>query len=199
MDFNKETNEIKDKKLERKVKGSLYPSEREIELYRKRFVEGANLLGRTGLLYQVDMRNTANIGTDSYYAHLDPVEVSYYLIQNPKLKTLQKLGWNVEDNQTKPILCYLTFQDAEGNDIDPSEGAILEVSYRINPQKMKYKPEKFDIVASQIDFEMNMFICNLVPHRERTEPVNEASTPQDPINENKWFKRDVIYPEDKKD
>lgn len=188
-----------DKKTGRKVRGRLYPSEREIELYRERFVEGANQTGRTGLLYQVDWDNTENIGTDSYYQHLAPVEVSYYLIENPKLKQLQKLGWNVEDSSTKPMLCYLTFKDSRGDDIDPTEGAILEVSYRSTNHKMDYKPEKFDILASKVDFELNMFICNLVPHREITKPVNEAPTPQDPINENRWFNRELVFPEDKKD
>lgn len=190
---------MEEKKIERKVRGTLYPSEREIELYRTRFVEGANQTGRTGLLYQVDDSNSENIGTDSYYSYLAPVEVSYYLVQNPKLKVLQKLGWNPEDKDTKPMVCYLTFKDSRGNDIDPSEGAILEVSYRYTNHKMKYKSEKFDILASTVDFELNMFICNLVPHREVAKPVNEAPTPQDPINENKWFNRELIFPEDKKD
>ena len=39
---------------DKKVRGKLYPSAREIELYRRRFVEGATLQGRSGLLYQVD-------------------------------------------------------------------------------------------------------------------------------------------------
>ena len=29
-------------------------------------------------------------------------------------------------------------------------------------------------------------------------PYTENNTSQDPINENKWFKRDIIYPEDKR-
>ena len=191
--------EVENKKIERKVRGSLYPSEREIELYRTRFVEGANQVGRTGQLYQVDDSNTVNVGTDSFYAHLAPVEVSYFLVENPTLKQLQRFGWNVEDRETKPILCYLTFKDARGNDINPSEGAILEISYRSTNHKMKYTSEKFDILASKVDFELNMFICNLVPHRKRTKPVNEAPRPQDPVNENKWFDRELIYPEEKKD
>lgn len=188
-----------DKDNKRRVRGSLYPSEREIELYRTRFIEGANQLGRIGLLYQVDWDNTHNVGTDSYYNHFAPVEVSYYLVENPQPKLLQKIGWNVEDNSTKPMLCYLTFKDARGDDIDPSEGAILEISYRNTNHKMKYKSEKFDILASKVDFDLNMFICNLVPHRDLTKPVNEVSTPQDPINENKWFNRELVFPEDKRD
>lgn len=188
-----------EEKTGRRVRGTLYPSEREIELYRQRFVEGANQRGRKGLLYQVDTKNTNNVGTDSYYAHIAPVEVSYYLIENPRLKILQRFGWNVEDGGTKPMLCYLTFKDSRGNDIDPSEGAILEVSYRAQSHNMRYKSEKFDILGAKIDFEMNMFICNLVPHRERTKPVSEAPRPQDPVNENKWFDRELIFPEDKKD
>ena len=37
----------------RKTRGSLYPSEREIEYYRRNFVEGANQRGRPGLLDEV--------------------------------------------------------------------------------------------------------------------------------------------------
>ena len=180
----------------RKTRGSLYPSEREIEYYRKNFVEGANQRGRTGLLYQVDDEQTKNIGTDSYYIHKKPVEVSYYLIENPRQKHLQKIGWNPEDKNHKPIICYLTYQDSDGNDIEPTEGAILEVSARANPHFNKYKTNKFDIVGVQVDFEMNMFICNLVPHREITKPINPTPTSQDPINENKWFDRKINYPEE---
>lgn len=177
----------------RKTRGSLYPSEREIEYYRRNFVEGANQIGRTGLLYQVDDELTKNIGTDSYYTHKKPVEVSYYLIENPRQKHLQKIGWNPEDKQSKPILCYLTFKDSEGHDIYPSEGAILEVSARQTPHDMQYVANKFDILAAKVDFEMNMFICNLVPHREYAKPQSELASSEDPVNENKWFKRDIVY------
>lgn len=180
----------------KKTKGKLYPSEREIELYRKRFVEGAQMLGRSGYLSQVDFSNTKIIGTDTEYVHLPKVPVSYYLIERPKLKHLHAFGWNPEDKQHKPILCYLTFKDANDNDITPSEGAILEISARQTPHDNIYKTNKFDIVGVQVDFEMNMFICNLVPHREKQKPINPVPTSQDPINENKWFNREVNYPEE---
>ena len=180
----------------KKTKGKLYPSEREIELYRKRFVEGAQMLGRSGYLSQVDFSNTKILGTDTEYVHLPKVPVSYYLIERPKLKHLHAFGWNPEDKQHKPILCYLTFKDSDGNDIEPTEGAILEVSARANPHFSKYKTNMFDIVGVQVDFEMNMFICNLVPHRNRQKPVSPVPTSQDPINENKWFNRDINYPEE---
>ena len=125
-------------------------------------------------------------------------EIELNLIENPRQKHLQKIGWNPEDKQSKPIICYLTYKDSDGHDIYPSEGAILEVSARQTPHDMQYIANKFDIVAAKVDFEMNMFICNLVPHREYAQPVNETETSQDPINENKWFKRDIIYPEDKR-
>ena len=182
----------------KKTKGKLYPSEREIELYRQRFVEGAQMLGRSGLLHQVDTSRTKNFGTDAEYIYLPEVPISYYLIERPKLKHLQAFGWNVEDKQHKPILCYLTFQDSKGNNINPTEGAILEVSARHAPHSTAYISNKFDIVGVQVDFEMNMFICNLVPHRKKMKPVNPVPTSQDPINENKWFNRDVNYPEELK-
>ena len=180
----------------KKTKGKLYPSEREIELYRKRFVEGAQMLGRSGYLSQVDFSNTKILGTDTIYNYLPKVPVSYYLIERPKLKHLHAFGWNPEDKQHKPILCYLTFKDANDNDINPSEGAILEISARQTPHDNIYKTNKFDIVGVQVDFEMNMFICNLVPHREIQKPVKPVPTSQDPINENKWLNRKVNYPEE---
>ena len=176
-----------------KVKGSLYPSERETELYRTYFVEGANLQGRVGLLHQVD--TTKNINTDSSYTYLQAVEVSYYLVDRPKLKQLQRFGWNPEDKEHMPIICYLTFKDIKGNDILPSEGAVLEVSSRVQPHLKEYASKKFDIVGVQVDFEMNMFICNLVPHRERLKPAQPLPTPGDPINEIRWFTEKVNYPE----
>lgn len=180
----------------KKTKGKLYPSEREIELYRQRFVEGAQMLGRSGYLHQVDFSRSNNIGTDTEYYHLPEVPVSYYLIERPKLKQLQIFGWNPEDKQHKPILCYLTFKDSNNKDINPTEGAILEVSARQTPHKSNYATNKFDIVGVQVDFEMNMFICNLVPHRKKMKPVNPVPTSQDPINENKWLNRKVNYPEE---
>ena len=48
--------------MAKKVRGSLYPSFREIELYRKNFVEGANLQGRSGLLYEV--QDIEQVNTD---------------------------------------------------------------------------------------------------------------------------------------
>lgn len=183
--------------MQNKVKGSLFPSEREVELYRKRFVEGANLMGRLGLLHQVDQ--TKNIGTDSYYNYLEAVEVSYYLIENPKIKLLQKFGWNPDDKDHKPIICYLTFKDSKNNDISPSEGAILEVSVRKDPHTKEYMSRKFNIVGVNVDFDMNMFICNLVPYRERLKPYKSLPTPEDPLNENKWFDRKINFPESVKE
>lgn len=181
----------------RRVKGKLYPSEKEVELYRSFFVEGANQLGRIGYLHQVD--TTKNINTDSYYTYLQPVEVSYYLVEKPKLKHLQKLGWDDDDKEHMPILCYLTFKDTKGRDISPSEGAILEISARVTPHNKSYESKMFDIVGVQVDFEMNMFICNLVPHREKAKPLNPLPTKEDPINENRWFDNRLLYPDNVED
>lgn len=179
-----------------KTKGKLYPSEREIELYRKRFVEGAQLLGRSGLLYQVKGNDTKILGTDEQFEYLTPVTVNYYLVERPKLKQMLSFGWNPEDKNHKPILCYLTFKDSDGNNINPTEGSILELSARQVPHLNNYQTNKFEIEATQVDFEMNMFICNLVPYREHIKPLHELPTSQDPINENKWFDRKINYPKE---
>ena len=176
-------------------RGKLYPSFKEIEMYRKNFVEGANLQGRSGLLYQVN--NSTQINTDEYYTWKSPVEVSYYLIDNPKKSMLLKLGWNVEDKDNKPIVCYLTFKDSNNNPINPSEGAILEISARLDPHNgLSYQTEKFDIVKVSTDYDLALFICNLAPHREQLNPINPGPTEIDMTNENRFFDRKLIGEDD---
>lgn len=177
-----------------KSTGKLMPSFREIELYRKRFEEGANLQGRNGLLYQV--QDTKSINTDNTYTYKTPVTVSYYLIENPKKSVLLKLGWYTEDSDSKPIVCYLTYLDSEGKPIYPSEGAILEISTRLNPHTQEYQTVQFDIVKVQTDYELAMFICNLAPHRTQLKPVNPVQIPLDIINENRFLNRKLIGEED---
>lgn len=179
----------------KKPRGKLYPSFREIEMYRKNFVEGANLQGRTGYLYQVDTE--AQKITDEYYTWKTPVEISYYLVENPKKSILLKYGWYVEDQETQPILCYLTFKDVDNKPISPSEGAIVEISTRFNPHDgNSFITQKFDIVKVSTDYDLAMFICNLAPHRDKVTPVNPVPTPNDPANENRWFNRKLIGEED---
>lgn len=175
----------------KKPRGKLYPSFKEIELYRKNFVEGANLQGRSGYLYEVD--SIEQINTDEYYNWKSPVVVSYYLVENPKKSTLLKLGWYTEDNDNRPIICYLTFKDEDNKPINPSEGAILEISARLDPHNGdSFQTEKFDIVKVSTDYDLAMFICNLAPHRKQLTPINPVPTAEDMSNENRFFNRKLI-------
>lgn len=180
-----------------KTRGKLYPSQRELDLYRKNFVEGANLEGRLGNLYQVDTQDQIN--TDEYYTWKAAVLVSYYLVQNPKKSLLQKYNWYTEDKAQQPIICYLTFCDSENKPIYPSEGAILEITTRTDPHNENANlTKKFDIVQVQTDYDLAMFICNLAPHREQLKPINPVPTAKDPTNENRFFNRKIIGEEDLK-
>ena len=180
---------------DKKTRGKLYLSNREIELYRRNFVEGANLQGRSGLLYQVDTEHQVN--TDEYYNWKSPVDISYYLVENPKKSVLQKYGWYVEDKSNQPLLCYLTFNDVKNNPIYPSEGAILEISARLDPHnEHSIQTQKFDIVKVSTDYDLAKFICNLAPHRKHIKPINPVPTSEDPTNENRYFNRKLIGEKD---
>lgn len=179
-----------------KVKGKLFMSEREIEYFRDRFVEGAQMMGRSGKLYQVESLKQVN--TDTYYNYKEPVLVSYYLVENPKKSLLQRYGWYRENPDYKPVLCSLPFKDDNGDDIEPTEGAIVEVSGRAKPHSAEYETRKFDVVNVYTDYDMNVFMCNLTPHREFAEPEQPIPTPTDPLNENRWFGRKLIGEEDLK-
>lgn len=174
--------------------GGLFPKVNELDLFRQFFVEGANLQGRHGYLYEVDEEKTLNL--DTQYAHKAAKEVSYYLVENPQKSLLMKYGWYTEDKNRLPILCYLTFLDKDMKPIEPSEGALLELSTRARPHTKDIETRKFMIVGVYTDLEMNQFVCNLVPYRENIKPYNIIPSDADRIVENKWLKRKTIGPED---
>lgn len=185
------------KKSNRKPRGILNMSERELEYFRKNFNEAAELHGKIGKLYQVDTETQVN--TDEYYNHKTPVDVAYTLNENPSKAQLLKLGWYTEDESAKPLLCTLTFLDYDGNPIYPSEGAILEVSARSDPHNLKeFQTQKFDIVKVSTDYDLCLFTCNLAPHRETLRPAEPVPTETDMYNENRYFNRKMIGVDDLK-
>ena len=175
--------------------GSLFPSRRELDRYRKNYNEASKVLGRSGKFYAVT-KETA-VGTDMFYEWGTPVDITYILVDNPKISLLNKYGWNVEKGDKKPIICYLPFLDKNGNKIVLSEGCLVEIGAREQQHgDLNYDVRKFQIVAAETDFEMNMFIANLAPFRNITKPEEPIPTPTDPINENRFFVRSEVYSEE---
>lgn len=169
------------------TKGFLFPTFSEIDYYRENFLEGAEALGRTGNIY-IPIDTKIDL-TDWEYDYDTPIPISYYLIDNPQQKLLQKYGWYTEDKSKLPIVCYLTYLSKEHNSISLQEGSILEISIRESHDSEMYKSRKFLIAAPQVDFEMHMFVCQLVPYEERHKPKEPVPTPTDPVNDNRYFNR----------
>ena len=183
--------------MSRKPRGLLSMSNKELEYFRRNFNESANLHGKIGKLYQV--RKESQINTDEYYTYETPVDVAYTLNENPSKAQLLKLGWFTEDESSKPILATLTFLDLNGEIINPSEGAILEISARSNPSNLdQFETRKFDIVKVNVDYDLCLFTWNLAPHRAQLTPVSPNPTPNDMFNENQFLKRKTIGVEDLK-
>jgi hypothetical protein len=171
--------------------GTLLPNEEELETYRSNLNEATSMLGRNGLYYQVN--KVTPIGTDTFYEYDTPTNISYFLIENPKKTLLNRFGWNVEYDK-KPIVCYFSFLDSSNKEISPTEGAIIELSTRINPHGALGKDtRKFQVVEAQTDLEMNMFIAKLAPYRAVEKPINPIPTPEDPENDDSYFQRKTIY------
>lgn len=172
--------------------GTLFPNELELDIYRSNFTEAAKMLGRNGLYYPVSKVTVIN--TDTYYEYGTPTNISYFLIENPKVSLLNRFGWNVEYPDKKPIVCYLSFLDSEYKEIEPSEGCVIELSTRKNPHGAFSKDtRKFQVVEATTDFEMNMFVCKLAPYREQLKPINPIPTPEDPNHDDVFFNRETIY------
>ena len=178
--------------------GILFPEVEELNLYREFQNEAFQRLGRRGLYHPV--LEVKIYGTDAEYTYGQPVSVSYTLVENPSMKLLQKFGWNVEANESKPILCYMSYLDNSDKNVEPSEGGILEISARANAHgNYTLNTQKFQIVDAKTDFEMNLFVCNLAPYREIEKPKEPTPTKEDPANEDAYFRRQNIYKGDKKD
>ena len=176
--------------------GTLFPNQSELDVYRLNFNEASDRLGRKGLFYPVIKETPVN--TDVYYEWGTPTLISYLLIENPKMSLLNRFGWNVEYNDSKPIVCYLSFLDSEYKEIEPSEGCLIELSTRKNPHgSFSQDTRKFQIVEAKTDYEMNSFICKLAPYRDVQKPTNPIPTPQDPNHDDIYFNRKTINSEDK--
>ena len=176
--------------------GVLFPNEQELDIYRANFTEAAERLGRNGLYYPVIKEEVVN--TDVYYEYGTPTNISYFLVENPKVSLLNRFGWNVEQKGNVPIICYLSFLDSEYKEIAPSEGCVIELTARKNPHGgFNTDTRKFQIVEATTDYEMNMFVCNLAPYRENIKPYNPLPTPEDPNLEDAFFNRKTIYSETK--
>lgn len=178
--------------MQKRSLGILFPEENELDVYRSNFTEASERLGRNGLYYPVISEEVVN--TDVYYTYGTPTNISYFLIDNPKVSLLNKFGWNPESADKKPILCYLSFLDSDYKEIEPSEGCIIELTTRKNPHGgFNTNTKKFQVVDSTTDYEMNMFVCNLAPYREKQKPNKTYPTPEDPNNDDMYFKRKTIY------
>lgn len=174
--------------------GTLFPPQSELDIYRSNFTEASERLGRNGLFYPVTKEEVIN--TDTFYEYGTPTNISYFLIENPKISLLNRFGWNVEYQDKKPIICYLTFLDSEYKQITPSEGCVIELSTRKNPHGgFNTDTRKFQVVEATTDYEMNMFMCKLAPYRERIKPINPVPTPEDPSHDDVFFNRKTIYSE----
>lgn len=177
--------------------GSLFPNIGELDMYRNNFVEASNMLGRQGKFYPVVKEEVIN--TDVYYNLGTPTDITYMLVERPKVSLLNKFGWNPERRDNLPILCYLSFLDMHGKPINPTEGCVIEIGVRAQAHgDLAYNVRKFKVVDAITDFEMNMFLCNLAPYREQTKPARVIPSPQDPTLEDMYFVRETIYSEDNK-
>lgn len=174
------------------IRGSLLPTEKELLYLRKQFVLSAKLQGRIGNFYQVSKVVTKE--TDSEYEYKDPVKVAYHLVENPSRKILLKYNWFTEDEQSRPIVLYLTYYDLDNKEIQIQEGAQLEITGKrtITPNDMQ--TVKFQITEIQTDLELNQCVCKVVPLREeQKENVKVLADKKDPTLENVYLNRKIYY------
>lgn len=173
-------------------RGSLLPTEKALEYFRKNFVASAKLQGRLGRLYQVhDFKVT---GTDKEFTYDDPVDVAYHVDPTPSRKLLTKYGWFTEDTESLPIILFLTYFDINNKPVMIQEGARVELSAKASIIPNDITTRLFQVTELRTDFELNQCVCKIVPVREKqTENVKVLADKKDPNLENVYLDRKIYY------
>ena len=176
-------------------RGLLLPNNDMLDYFRKNFVLSAKMQGRIGQFYQV--HNFTTKGTDKYFTWDDPVDVAYHIDTNPSRKLLTKYGWFVEDQESMPIVLFLTYSDLENKPIRIDEGAKITISGKRSVITNEIQTETFQITDLHTDLELNQCICKVVPVREeQKENVKVLADEKDPILENVYLDRKIYYTEE---
>lgn len=179
-------------------RGTLLPNDRALAYLRKQFVQSARLQGRIGKFHQV--RDFKTNGTDTIYTYEAPVDVAYHLEVNPSRKLLTKYGWQVEDEDSLPVILYLTYHDMNDKLITIDRGALIELSAKRSINDKDIQTELFRISEVRTDLELNQCVCKIVPERlEQKENVKVLADKKDPNLENVYLNRAIYYEEENSD
>lgn len=170
--------------------GSLLPSQKELQYYRKQFIEGAKLQGYIGKLYRV--KESIQNKLDTEYVYHKPIEVPYFLQAKPKISTLSKYGWFVEDREDMPMIAFLTYLDDKYRNITLQEGDLLELSKLQSVVSNTREKHLFQCIDPQVDTELLIFVTKLVPYRDNEVPINKSKLKgKDDSQQDTWFDRSM--------
>lgn len=131
-------------------------------LLRKMFKEVAKLLGVECLYCEIkDSTKKYDVhgGLEGYYK--DPIPMDIIFEENPRQKTLKRLGWFSEDSENKPIIAQLPY-DAPGL----QRGCLLLIPAAINGE---YKPFRITEISNGIVYP-DSFYVKLAPEFEMRNP-----------------------------
>jgi len=172
-----------------KLKG-LVPDVSELDYLREQFVEATSLHGRIADFYQLDHVKWKI--SDPEVLYKDPVKVSYTLDANPSIKTVSRYGWFSEDQESLPVLAYITYFDTENRPIQIEERCILDILSFVDVFGTK-KVNKFVVQAVATDLELNQAVLNLVPYREDLKKEKQLETVSDTVLDHSYVKRKETY------
>lgn len=168
--------------------GSLLPSNKELQYYRKQFIEAAQLQGYIGKLYRV--KESIQNKLDTQYIYHRPIKVPYFLQDKPEISTLSKYGWFVEDRNQMPMIAFLTYLDDKYRNITLQEGDLLELSKLQAVNSNVREKHLFQCIDPQVDTELLIFVTKLVPYRCNDIPINkEKLVGKTESQQDVWFDR----------
>ena len=127
----------------------------DILLMRERYDEALEMLGVPALYqYPINARSNAQ-GESLVDLYSSPQSTSIFFEASPKIKTLKRLGWVVENNDSLPFLIYCSFNLPE-----LQRDCIFELAGQytgLPARKFRATELSYDIVAA------DHMVCQVVP------------------------------------
>lgn len=156
--------------------GSFDPSEKEIGLLSKMFLEAAAQKGTRVTISLVDKDNTDRTNqNDPNYSYFEDEDIDIILEERPDIKTLKSLNWFNEEDELLPILAYFSIKDVDDEYMEILKGTKVNLPYKVVNSEMG---EKY--IIEDIKFSNHyVWVGKLVPDRDRPDyqsDVDDNST-----------------------
>jgi len=167
--------------------GKLDPTDKEISLLSKMFLEAARHKGTEVTIQLVDKENSdRTFQNDPNYAYFQEHDIDLILDERPDVKVLKSLNWYNEEDELLPILGYISLKDINDEHVEVLKGTKVKLPFKLvgNEMERDYQIEEVKFSSYYV------WVCKLVPDREEPDYEEDVSTNADQDTDFTFLKKD---------